>query len=59
MSKKTLSLDERQEKNRQYVESILRTAQHRHWHGTISVDIKRGEIVLVRREETFKPPKDE
>jgi len=59
MSKKVLSLEERQEKDRQYVESILMTAQQRDWHGTISVDIKRGEIVLVRREETFKVPKDE
>jgi len=58
MKSKKISPEQQMEKDRIFVESILMSAQKREWHGTISVDIKRGEIVLVRREETFLPPKD-
>lgn len=54
-----LKQEQKKEKERQWVEGILMSAQNRSWHGTISVVIKRGEIVLVKKEETFLPPKED
>ena len=42
---------------REWVESFLQSAQQDEWFGRIIVEFKRGQIDILRHEETFKPPK--
>jgi hypothetical protein len=43
---------------RKWVEGLLVSAQNRQWFGTITIEIKKGVIDLVRSEETLKPPNE-
>jgi len=47
---------ERSHTNRQWVEGLLVSAAGRQWFGTITIQIRRGEIELVESKETLKPP---
>lgn len=42
--------------HRQWIEGLLVSAQDREWFGTITIEVKRGTINLVRSEQTLKPP---
>ena len=50
--------EKKQRDHRQWIEGLLVSAQKRGWFGTITVEIKKGMINLVRSEETLKPPQD-
>jgi len=47
---------EQQKAEREWVESILASAQSREWFGTITIEMKRGRIHLLVNRETLKPP---
>lgn len=49
---------QQQKEERQWVDSLLVSAQSRGWFGNITIKIKRGMIDVVCREETLKPPKE-
>ena len=49
---------EKQEEELRWVNGLLVSAQKRGWFGTITVEIKKGMIDMVRSEETLKPPKE-
>jgi len=50
-------LEQQQKDQRKWLDSIIQGAQNRNWFGSITIEIKRGMINLVRSEETLKPPK--
>lgn len=56
MTQKRDDLIQRQEMHLQWVQSLLTSAQNRDWFGTITIEVKRGVIDLVKTEQTFKPP---
>ena len=49
--------DKLQKEHRNWINGLLTSAQKREWYGKITVEFKRGEIDLVRSEQTMKPPK--
>ena len=55
-AKRDAADDERAHTNRQWVESLLVSAAGRQWFGTITIQIRRGEIDLVESKQTLKPP---
>jgi len=50
------NVEQRQLSQRQWVNGLLVTAQKRDWFGTITIEIKRGMIDKIRKEESLKPP---
>jgi hypothetical protein len=48
--------DRRHEEQRRWLEALIRSAQLREWYGTITVELKRGEVVQASSTETLKPP---
>ena len=55
---RAINKEKRQKAHRQWVEGLLVSAQKRDWYGKIIIDIKRGEVDIVARQETLKPPID-
>ncbi len=51
-------LERRQRDDRQWVNGLLTSAQKRGWYGKITIEIRKGDISLVKSEESLKPPRD-
>lgn len=55
-SKQHLSQLPKQRSERQWIEGLIVSAQERKWFGTITIEVKRGMVHLVKAEQTLKPP---
>jgi len=45
-------------KDRMWVEQLLCQAQARNWYGAITIKMEAGEIRLVTKMESLKPPSE-
>lgn len=44
------------EKKLKWFADLLRELQEQNFYGKIVIEMREGQVVLVRREETIKPP---
>jgi len=56
VSKLSRSRLPKQRSDRQWIEGIIVSAQERGWFGTITIEVKKGMVYLVKAEQTLKPP---
>ncbi len=55
-SEPVVSTVNKQDAQREWVNGLIVSAQKRGWYGKIVIEVKRGMIDVVIKEESLKPP---